>query len=294
MATSAIRVENLFRHVNGSTCGEMMRDCAACPASTTMTGSPGQGGASHNCVSGSSMAAGSFSSSTNNKLKSTSEPCFKTFAGKSTPAMCTLILSSTAVRWAAVTINPDFRYTPEPDCPPFRIIPTVAIHGRLLSFRSVPSEAIGAKSVTARQSAKTKRTLSSLADHDAWPKDRVGQSGQSSQIGHGLTYRLELVALFDEPFLRTCQTVKVARQAREAVLTQYARALFPAVGIPERVQLRPMLRSTIGLFLAGTVMASLGLAHADPADDFCASTRSTSCRTHHNPVLFSESSHLWP
>src|SRR6516162_1089969 len=89
VATSAIKVENLVRHVNGNICGETMCDCVPCPASTTMTGSPGQAGASHNCICGSSVVAGSFFSSINNRLKSTSsaEPCFKTFASKSTPAM---------------------------------------------------------------------------------------------------------------------------------------------------------------------------------------------------------------
>jgi hypothetical protein len=46
------------------------------------------------------------------------EPCFNTFAGNTTPAMRTLILASTAVRWAAVRTNPDLRYTPEPGCSP--------------------------------------------------------------------------------------------------------------------------------------------------------------------------------
>src|SRR5262245_39613260 len=128
-----------------------------------MTGSPGQGGASHSSIRGSTTLGGRFSSSTNNKLKSTSssEPCFKTVAGKTTPAIRVLILASKAVRWAAVMINPDFRYTPEPDCPPSRIIAAVVIQGRPLSFRSAPCETIGAKSATARQSADAKRTLPS-------------------------------------------------------------------------------------------------------------------------------------
>ena len=170
VATSPIRVENLCRNVNCSTCGATMWDRVACSASTTMTGSPGQGGASHSCIRGSSVAVGSFSSSINNKLKSTSstEPCFKSFAGKATPAMRTLMSASTAVRWAAVMINPDHRYTPEPDCPPSRRIPAVAIQGRLLlSFRSAPSETIGATSAAARQNAAAKRTLPSLANDGA-------------------------------------------------------------------------------------------------------------------------------
>src|SRR5262245_2998751 len=94
------------------------------------------------------------------RLRSTSstEPCFKTFAGKTTPAMRALIFASKAVKWAAVMTNPDFRYTPEPDCTPSRIIPAVAIQGRLPSLRSAPSEAIGAENTNARQSADAKRT----------------------------------------------------------------------------------------------------------------------------------------
>jgi hypothetical protein len=109
------------------------------------------------------MLVGSFSSSINNRLKSTpsDDPCFRTFAGNTMPAMRTPILASTAVRWAAVMTNPDFRYTPEPGCSPFRIITAVAIQGPLLSFRSAPLETIGADSVTARQSANAKRMLPS-------------------------------------------------------------------------------------------------------------------------------------
>src|SRR5262245_22070566 len=170
-ATSPIKVGNLFRNVNGSTCDETMWDRDACPESTTMTGSPGQGGASHSCIGDSTALGGSFFSSTNNKLRSTSsrEPCFRTVAGKTMPAMRAPMLASTAVRWAAVIINPDFRYTPEPDCPPFRIIPAVAIQGRLPSLRSAPSETIGA-SATARQMANAKRMLPSLANDGARPR----------------------------------------------------------------------------------------------------------------------------
>jgi hypothetical protein len=73
--------------------------------------------------------------------------------------MRTLIVAPIAVRFAAVMINPDFRYTPEPGCSPFLIIPAVAIQGPPLSFRSAPFEMIGAKSATARQRANAKRTL---------------------------------------------------------------------------------------------------------------------------------------
>src|SRR5262249_21074702 len=133
----------------------------------TMTRSPGQGGASHRCIRGSLMLVSSFSSSINNKLRSTysAEPCFKIFAGNSgntIPAMRTPILASmAAVRCAAVMINPEFRYTPEPVCSPFRIIAAVAIQGPPLSFRSAPLDMIGAKSAPARQRANAKRTLSS-------------------------------------------------------------------------------------------------------------------------------------
>src|SRR5262245_66686060 len=82
--------------------------------------------------------------------------------------MRTPMLASTSVRWAAVRINPDFRYTPEPDCPPFRVISAVAIHGALVSFRSAPSATIGANSVTDRQSANAKRALDPSRD-GAWP-----------------------------------------------------------------------------------------------------------------------------
>src|SRR5262249_48977723 len=111
VATSPISVENLIRDVKDRTCGETMWERVALAASTTITGSPGQGGASHSCVQVSLTLAGSFSSSTDNTLKPTSsnEPCFKTFAGKTTPAMLTLILASTAIKWAAVMINPDVR-----------------------------------------------------------------------------------------------------------------------------------------------------------------------------------------
>jgi hypothetical protein len=138
-----------------------MWDCVTRLASTTMTGSPGQGNASHNRVRGSLMLERSFSSSTSNRLKSTSSatPCFKTFAGNTAPAIRTLILASTAVRWAAVMINPDFKYTPAPGCSSFRIILVVAIQGPPPSFRSAPIETIGAKSVTVRRSANANRTL---------------------------------------------------------------------------------------------------------------------------------------
>src|SRR5215510_7957399 len=165
VATSRIRVENFVRNVKGSTCGGTIWDSVACLASTTMTGSPGHGGASHSCIRGSLTLESSFSS-TNNKLKSTSsaEPCFRIFAGNSgntIPAMRTPILASTAVRCAAVMINPEFRYTPEPVCCPFPIIATVAIQGPPLSFGSAPLDMIGAKSAPARQRANAMRTLSS-------------------------------------------------------------------------------------------------------------------------------------
>jgi len=47
VATSRINVENFVCKVKGSTRGETIWDSVACMASTTMTGSPGQGGASH-------------------------------------------------------------------------------------------------------------------------------------------------------------------------------------------------------------------------------------------------------
>ena len=75
--------------------------------------------------------------------------------------MRTPILASTAVRCAAVMINPEFRYTPEPTCCPLRIIAAGTIQGPPLSFRSAPLEIIGAKSAPARQRANAKRTLSS-------------------------------------------------------------------------------------------------------------------------------------
>src|SRR5262249_12758130 len=167
VATSRMRVENFVRNVKGSTRGETTWDSVACLASTTMTGSPGHGGASHNCIRGSLTLVSSFSS-TNNKLKSTSscsaEPWFRIFAGNSgntIPAMRTPILASTAVKCVAVMINPEYRYTPEPVCSPFRIIAAVAIQGPPLSFRSAALEMIGAKSAPARQRANAKRTLSS-------------------------------------------------------------------------------------------------------------------------------------
>src|SRR6266516_6448698 len=166
VATSRIRVENFVRNVKGSTCGGTIWDSVACLASTTMTGSPGHGGASHSCIRGSLTLESSFSSSTNNRLKSTSsdEPCFRTFAGNTgntPPAMRTPILASTAVRCEAVMINPEFRYTPELASCPFRIIAAVAIQGPPLSCRSAPLDMIGAKSAPARQRANAKRTLAS-------------------------------------------------------------------------------------------------------------------------------------
>src|SRR5438874_7202279 len=154
VATSPISVENLVRDVKARTCGETMWDRVARTTSTTMTGSPGQGGASHSCMRISLMLVGSFSSSTDNRLKSTSsnEPCFKTFAGKTTPAMLTLMLASTAVKWAAVMISPEARYTPEPDAAPFDKICAEAIQGSLLSCCSAPSEATAKRPVT-KQSA---------------------------------------------------------------------------------------------------------------------------------------------
>src|SRR5262249_5029428 len=164
VATSPIRVENLPRNVKDSTRGETMWDRAALTASTTMTGSPGQGGASHSCIRIGLMLAGSSPSSTNNRLRSTSsnEPCFKTFAGKTAPAMLTLMLASTAVRWAAVMTSPDVRYTPEPDALPFRIILAETIQGSLLSFRSAPSEA-DPKRARTKQSANEKLPFINMA-----------------------------------------------------------------------------------------------------------------------------------
>jgi hypothetical protein len=107
-------------------------------------------------------------------LKSTSsdEPCFRTFAGNTgntKPAIRTPILASTAVRCEAVMINPEFRYTPEPACCPFRIIAAVAIQGPPLSFRSAPLDMIGTKSAAAKQRANAKRTLSSpCRKRDQW------------------------------------------------------------------------------------------------------------------------------
>src|SRR5262245_30692767 len=165
VATSRIRVENLVRNVKGSTCGGTIWDSVACVASTTMTGSPGHGGASHSCIRGRLTLVSNFSSSTNNRLKSTSsdEPCFRIFAGNAgntNPPIRTPILASTAVRCAAVMINPEFRYTPEPVCSPLRIIAAVAIQGPP-PCRSAPLDMIGAKSAPARQRANAKRTLSS-------------------------------------------------------------------------------------------------------------------------------------
>jgi hypothetical protein len=67
------------------------------------------------------------------------EPCFKTFAGNTTLAMRTLILASTAVRWAAVMINPDFRYTPAPGCAPCGITGNSSY-----SYESTPSRRLDA------------------------------------------------------------------------------------------------------------------------------------------------------
>src|SRR2546428_26538 len=47
VAISRISVENFVRNVKHSACGGTIRDSVACLASTTMTGSPGQAGASH-------------------------------------------------------------------------------------------------------------------------------------------------------------------------------------------------------------------------------------------------------
>jgi hypothetical protein len=65
--------------------------------------------------------------------------------GNTTPAMRTAILASMAVRSAAVMINPEFKYTPEPACSPFRIIAAVAIQGPPFSFQSAHFETIGVK-----------------------------------------------------------------------------------------------------------------------------------------------------
>jgi hypothetical protein len=61
VATSPTSVKNLLRSVNGSTCGETIWDREARPASTTMTGSPSQGGASHSCIWDNFMLGGNFS-----------------------------------------------------------------------------------------------------------------------------------------------------------------------------------------------------------------------------------------
>jgi hypothetical protein len=71
-------------------------------------------------------------------------------------------------------INPDFRYTPEPGCTPFRII----LHRRnprpAAFFQSAPLQMTGTKSATARQTANAKRTFTSLADDGAGPFSMIG------------------------------------------------------------------------------------------------------------------------
>src|SRR4051794_19946660 len=100
----------------------------------TSTGSPGQGGASHIWTSTGAMLGGSFFWSTDKRLKSTSsnDPCFKTVAGKTPPAILTLMRASTEVRCAAVITNPDLRYMPEPDWAPSTKIPTATAEGNAL------------------------------------------------------------------------------------------------------------------------------------------------------------------
>src|SRR5262249_651502 len=122
---------------------------------------------------------------------SSADPCFIPFAGNSgntIPAIRTPILPSTAVRCAAVMINPEFRYTPEPVCCPFPIIAAVAIQGPPLSFRSAPLEMIGAKSAPARQRANAKRTLSSPCRKQDHLRHFHCAAGQRQPVaGRGLT-----------------------------------------------------------------------------------------------------------
>ncbi len=125
VATSLIKVESRrkLRH-----CGAAMRDLVMAVASATMTGSPGQGGARHNGMSGSGGLAGSLSLSTFRRLRSTSDPCLRMVAGKVVPAMVTLVCEFGWTRCAAVTIRPEPRYTPDPEDAPFWISLAVAIH----------------------------------------------------------------------------------------------------------------------------------------------------------------------
>ena len=97
-----------------------------------------------------SMVAGSFSSSINNRLKSTSsnelllqELCGQDYAGDAHAHIridCSQMDSGDDQTGFQV-------YPRAPDCPPFRKIPAVAIQALLLSFRSIPSEAIGVESI---------------------------------------------------------------------------------------------------------------------------------------------------
>ena len=107
------------------------------------------------------MLVGSFSSSINNRLKSTpsDDPCFRTFAGNTMPAMRTPILASMT--------NPDFRYTPEPGCSPFRIITAVAIQAPPLSFRSALWKRSAPRASRLGRAQTQSARCPSLADEDA-------------------------------------------------------------------------------------------------------------------------------
>ena len=92
VATSLITVENLLRTFCGSNRGDMIRDRAVPSGTATMTGSPGHGGVSQSGMRRMRKLTGSFSSSTDSRVKSTPqryEPCLIAFAGRSRPAICT-------------------------------------------------------------------------------------------------------------------------------------------------------------------------------------------------------------
>jgi hypothetical protein len=168
VATSAIRVENLFRKLNGSSCGRDDMGPRGTPGIHNDDVLPARV-ALHthrrHCVAG--FEAGFIRGVDLSLLLVDEEILSATIELPRTLLCARSILASTAVRWAAVRTNPEFRYTPAPGCSSFRIITAVAIQGPPLPSRSAPMETIGAKSVTARQSANAKRTLPSWQTNDA-------------------------------------------------------------------------------------------------------------------------------
>ena len=213
VATSLIKVGKRCRIRALRNCGEAMRELLIAVASATMTGSPGQGGARHNGMSGSGGLAGSLSLSTFRRLRSTSDPCLRMVAGKVVPAMVTLVCEFGWTRCAAVTIRPEPRYTPDPEDAPFWISLAVAIHR---PFSSAPL-AVAAKSTGKRYNDQARpKTIT----HSGLSVARLSKSSS------GLPRRVNQRPPRNLHFL-TARAIDVDRRSSAPIRAVYASQMRP-------------------------------------------------------------------